>query len=913
LAERLEDPRPAPERLLAEAHASERAAQRGKLKILLGAAPGVGKTWRMLEIAGARTREGIDVVAGVVVTHGRVETEALLRGVAKLPGVVRDHRGVALEEFDLDAALARAPALLLVDELAHTNAPGSRHVKRWQDVRELLDAGIDVCTTLNVQHVESVHDVVERMTGVPVRERVPDEFVDGADEIELVDLPIDELLERLRAGKVYLGEQAARAEANFFKPATLSGLRELALRLVADRVRAKSPATARAASGRLLVAVSPSPFSARLLRSARRLAERLNVEWLALHVLASEGLVLSDAERRRLGNHLRLAEQLGGEVHTVTGRDTVGELIDFARRHDVRHVVVGKPLAQGPRDRPVSSFVADVVRRSGDIDVFVVNGAAPAADAGPEARAERGDRFGWLLALAAIGAATALAWPLRDHLATVNLSMIYLLAVVGVSLRGRRAPTLAAALLGVAAFDFVCVPPYLSFTVGDSEYILTFVAMLLVGLVVSLQSARLRALVDATLRRAETTAALHRLGGDLATTRGLAPIAAVALRRCREILGVPVRIVLAGPGEGGEGGEGGAAGALEEAHPEEGAVPIAEAERAVMRWVLEHGEPAGAGTQTLPGASGLHLPLSGARGPVGVLVCERFPPERFHDPDERRLLESLARLIGLALEGERLGEEAQEAAVAIRSEQLKSALLSSVSHDLRTPLQVITGAATALAESQALLDPMTRAELANGIAEEAENLNRVVTNLLDVSRLESGSVRLDTQPHSVEDLFGTALQAMERRLAGHPTTSQVSPDCPPVSVDPVVFQSALVNLLDNAVKYTPAGSPIELLARRGPLADAADGAGAPRPAPHGTVEIVVADRGPGLAPGETERVFEKFVRGAAHGARRGVGLGLTIARRIVEAHGGTIRARARAGGGAEFVITLPAAPPEPER
>jgi len=488
----------------------------------------------------------------------------------------------------------------------------------------------------------------------------------------------------------------------------------------------------------------------------------------------------------------------------------------------------------------------------------------------------------------------------------VNLSMIYLLAVVGVSLRGRRATTLAAALLGVAAFDFFCVPPYLKFTVGDSQYLLTFVAMVLVGLVVSLQSARLRALVDATLRRAETTAALHRLGGDLATTRGLAPITAVALRRCREILGVPVRILLAGPGEGG------AAGPLEEANPEEGAAPIAEAERAVMRWVLEHGEPAGAGTQTLPGASGLHLPLSGARGPVGVLVCERFPPERFHDPDERRLLESLARLIALALEGERLGEEAQEAAVAIRSEQLKSALLSSVSHDLRTPLQVITGAATALAESQALLDPMTRAELANGIAEEAENLNRVVTNLLDVSRLESGSVRLDTQPHSVEDLFGTALQAMERRLAGHPTTSQVSPDCPPISVDPVVFQSALVNLLDNAVKYTPAGSPIDLLARRGPPA-AADGAGAPRPAPHGTVEIVVADRGPGLAPGETERVFEKFVRGAAHGARRGVGLGLTIARRIVEAHGGTIRARARTGGGAEFVITLPAAPPEPER
>ncbi len=903
MAEHDETTRPAPERLLAEANAAEPGAQRGRLKILVGAAPGVGKTYKMLEMARARMVEGVDVVAGVVLTHGRAETEALRRGIPELPHVSREHRGIALEEFDLDAALARHPALLLLDELAHSNAPGSRHLKRWQDVQELLEAGIDVCTTLNVQHVESVHDVVERLTGVPVRERVPDEFIDGADEVELVDLPIDELLERLRAGKVYLGDQAARAEQNFFKPATLSGLRELSLRLVADRVRAKSPATARAATGRLLVAVSPSPFSARLLRSARRLAESLNVEWLALHVVASEGLVLSDAERRRLGNHLRLAEQLGAEVHTGTGRDAVGELLTFARRHDVRHVVVGKPLARGFLGRPGSSFVAELVRRSGEIDVFVVNGEEPVEESEPGPTAERTDGVGYLLALAAVGVATALACVARDHLAPVNLSMIYLLTVVGVSLRGRRGPTLAASLIGVAAFDFFCVPPYLSFTVGDSEYVLTFVAMLLVGLVVSLQSARLRALVDATLRRAESSAALHRLSGDLAATRGSAPIVAAARRRCRDILGVPVRVLLPRPDGGDE---------LDEAAPEADGAPLSSDELAVARWVFEHGEPAGAGTHTLPGAHGLHVPLAGARGRVGVLVCEGYVAARFHDPDERRLVESLARLIGLALEGERLGEEAQEAAVAIRSEQLKSALLSSVSHDLRTPLQVITGAATALAESQALLDPMTRAELANGIAEEAENLNRVVTNLLDVSRLESGSVKLDTLPHSVEDLFGTALQAMERRLAGHPTTSQVSPDCPPVSVDPVVFQSALVNLLDNAVKYTPAGSPIELLARRGPPA-AADSAGAPRPAPHGTVEIVVADRGPGLAPGETERVFEKFVRGAAHGARRGVGLGLTIARRIVEAHGGTIRARARAGGGAEFVITLPAAPPEPER
>jgi two-component system sensor histidine kinase KdpD len=882
--------RPAPERLLAEAQASERTAVRGKLKILLGAAPGVGKTYRMLEVARARMRDGVDVVAGVVLTHGRAETEALRRGVPALPPVARAHRGVALDEFDLDAALARKPALLLVDELAHENAPGSRHVKRWQDVEELQDAGIDVITTLNVQHVESAHDVVERLTGVAVRERVPDEFLDRADEIELVDLPIDELLERLRAGKVYLGDQAQRAADHFFKPATLAGLRELALRLVADRVRAKSPASARAATGRLLVAVSPSPFSARLLRTARRLAESLNVGWLAVHVLASEGLVLSDADRRRLGNHLRLAEQLGAEVHAVTGRDVAGELLALARRHDVRHLVVGKPLDSRLKDRFAPTLVAELLQRSGDIDLFVVNGEA--GDAEPERDVTHGrvDWFGWFHALGAIAAATLFAWLLRDQLAPVNLSMAYLLAVVTVAARGRRGPAVLAALLGVALFDYLCVPPLFSFTVADSEYVVTFVAMLSVGLLVSGQAARLRALIDSALRRAESSGALHRLSGDLATTRGFEALAGAARRRCRELLGVPVRLFVKRDADDGA--------PLEEAAAEPGAAALAEEELAVARWVVDHGEPAGAGTATLPGAKGLHVPLAGSRGPLGVLVCEGIDPARFGDADERRLIESLARLVGLAFEGERQAAHAQDAAVAVAAERLKNALLASVSHDLRTPLQVITGSATALAESQALLDPMTRAELAMGIAEEAESLHRTVDNLLDVSRLEGSNVVLATVPHAVEDLFGAALSAMQRRLGARATEVVVAPDCPPVAVDPVLFHSVLVNLLDNAVKYTPAATPITLAAR------------AIAPA---RVELVVADRGPGLAPGEHERVFEKFVRGSTHGSQRGVGLGLTICKRIVEAHGGTIGARARAGGGGEFVVTLPAVTALPER
>jgi len=895
--------RPAPERLLAEANAAERGAARGKLKILLGAAPGVGKTWRMLELAHARRREGVDVVAGVVLTHGRAETEALRAGIPSLPSVARPHRGVTLEEFDLDAALARKPALLLVDELAHSNAPGSRHVKRWQDVEELQDAGIDVVTTLNVQHVESACDVVEKLTGVAVRERVPDDFLDRADEIELVDLPIEELLERLRAGKVYLGDQARRAEEHFFKPATLAGLRELALRLVADRVRAKSPASARAATGRLLVAVSPSPWSARLLRTARRLAESLNVGWLAAHVVASDGIVLSDADRRRLGNHLRLAEQLGAEVHTVSGRDVAGELLALARRHDVRHLVVGKPLGQRLRDRFAPRLVDELLRRSGEIDLFVVNGETGETEPEREPAPARASLLDHAVAVAAIAAASLAGWLLRDRLEPTNLVMAYLIAVVAVAARGRRGPAILASLLGVATFDFLFVPPRFSFTVADSEYVVTFVAMLSVGLLVSSLAARLRALVDSALRRAETSAALHRLSGDLATTRGSEPLAAAAKRRCRELLGVPVRLLWRRDAAGDA--------ALDELAAEPGGAPLAESELAVARWVLDHGEPAGAGTATLPGAAGLHVPLAGSRGPLGVLVCEGIGAARAADPDERRLIESLARLVGLALEGERLAAQAQDSAVTVAAERLKNALLASVSHDLRTPLQVITGSATALAESQALLDPMTRAELARGIAEEAESLHRTVNNLLDVSRFEGADVVLATAPCSVEDLFGTALTAMQRRLGARPTEVAVASDCAPVAVDPVLFHSVLVNLLDNAVKYTPAATPITLSARNVAAGPVAPGSGA---AALG-VELVVGDRGPGLASGEHERVFEKFVRGAAHGAQRGVGLGLTICKRIVAAHGGAIRARARDGGGAEFVVTLPAvaAPAEAPR
>jgi len=887
-------PIPDPER--SPAPSALRRAGRGALKIFLGYAPGVGKTYTMLEAARSQSRRGVEVLLGVVVTHGRTDTIAQMADLPRLPLSTVQHQGVTLEEFDLSGALKRRPALIVVDECAHANAPGARHPKRWQDIDELLDAGIQVYTTLNIQHLESLHEVIQQLTGVDVRERVPDEFIDRADDLELVDLPTVDLLERLRSGKVYHGDAAARALENFFSPATLQGLRELALRRVADRVRSQRGGELGDDAGRLLVCVGPSPHAQHLLRTTRRMAERLQAPWIALHVQTPESLQQSSAERRRTAAHLHLAERLGAEVHEVSGDQLAATVVEFARRHGVSRIVAGKPHGAPWRERLFGSPVADLIRLSGPIDVYLLTGqddgvATPSASpslAMPghrTAAAARGrwDWIGYAIALGAVAAATGACWLMCVQVAPGNLSMVYLLGIMLVAFRGRRGPVVAASVLSIALFDFLFVPPYYAFAVSDSQYLLTFGAMLAIGLTISHLVTRVQHAIGDALDQAAAAQALHRTSRDLATTRGTQALVAIAEQRCSEVLSCRVVIsVNDAPGAATM-----AAAAAEFLASE----AMAAGEVAVAQWVLEHGQPAGIGTETLPGAHGLHLPLFGTTGVVGVLSCLDIPQSSGQDPRLRRLIESLAKVVGLAIECDRLTVIAQAATVAADAQRLRNTLLSSISHDLRSPLAAIAGSASTLLSAE--VAPARGRELLAGIAEESARMGRLVTNLLDIVRLESGTVRLTLVPMAVEDLVGAACGALGERLAGRPVAITIPVDLPPVAVDEVLMQSVLINLLDNAIKYTPTGSVLTITALTGT----------------GTITLAIADQGPGIAPDELPAIFDKFYRGAHSQGQSGAGLGLAICRSVMQAHGGTIQAANRPGGGAAFMLTLPQAQP----
>ncbi len=881
--------RPDPEELLARARDEEARRARGRLKVFFGAAAGVGKTYAMLEAARARRADGVDVVAGWVETHGRSETAALLDGLERLPPRLAPYRGTNLPEFDLDAALARRPTLLLVDELAHTNAPGSRHAKRWQDVKELLQAGIDVYTTVNVQHLESLNDVVAQITGVIVQETIPDSILEEADEVELVDLPSDDLLQRLREGKVYLPEQAGRAVENFFRKGNLTALRELALRRTADRVDAQMqdyrrdhaiPQTWPVAE-RILVCVSPSPFSARLVRAARRMASGLRAEWMAVYVETPAALRLPQADRDRVNETLRLAEQLGAETVTLSGQRIGEELLRYARARNVSKIVVGKPGGSRWRELLSRSVVDELVRGSGDVDVYVITGErerAPAPSRPTVERVPAPGAYGW--SLAAVALATGVAWLMFPHFALANLIMVYLLAVVVVAIRFGRGPSILAAVLSVGAFDFFFVPPYLTFAVTDTQYLITFGVMLAVAIALGTLAVRVRQQAESARHRERRTAALYAMSRELASVPGLDALAGIARRHVGELFGGRVVVLLPD-----------ASGRLVEV----GGPPsysLDGNEEAVGRWVYEHRQMAGLGTATLPGARALYLPLVASRGALGVLGFQPADPRAFTAPEPMHLLEALGDQTALALERAKLADEARQAQVQVETERLRNTLLSSVSHDLRTPLAAITGAASSLVAGGERLDAATRRELSQSIQEEGERLSRLVHNLLDMTRLEAGQVALNREWQSLEEIVGAALGRLETRRV----SARLPADLPLIPLDGMLVEQLFVNLLDNALKYTPAGSPIEIVAEAG----------------SGVVTVEVADRGPGFAPGDDQRVFEKFYRGREKAGRSGVGLGLAICRAIVEAHGGRIWAENRPGGGAviRFTLPVPGAPPE---
>jgi two-component system sensor histidine kinase KdpD len=889
----VEHDRPDPDALLARVREEQARQQRGKLKVFFGAAAGVGKTYAMLEAARSQHEAAVDVVIGWVDTHGRAETEALLPGLEQLPPRMVEYRGTTLREFDLDAALARRPALILVDELAHTNAPGSRHAKRWQDVAELLDAAIDVYTTLNVQHLESLNDVVARVTEVPTRETVPDSILEEAAEVELVDLPPDDLIRRLREGKVYVPEQAGEAVRRFFRKGNLIALRELALRTTAARVDAQMEVYRRdhAVPGiwpvaeRILVCVSPSPFAARVVRGARRMAAGLRAEWVVVNVEIPATARLPAADRDRIVQTLRLAEQLGAETATLTGHDVAGEVLAYARRRNVTRIVLGKPARPRWREALFGSVVNDLVRRSGDIDVYVITGEREGPQLAATARpAPPVDWAGYAKAAGAVAACTGVSALMLPHFAPANLIMVYLLGTVAAARLG-RGPSILASVLSVAAFDFFFVPPIFTFAVSDTQYVVTFAVMLVVAIVISTLTTRVRAQAEASRQRERRTAALYAMTRDLVSQQGLDELLQAATRHVAEVFGSRVAVFLADPD-----------GNLVRRAGDLAAETNDPSELGVARWVLEHGQLAGRGSATLPGARALYVPLSAARGTVGILAVVPPSGESLGTPEQVHLLETFAAQTALAIERVALVDEAQQARFRSETERLRSSLLSAVSHDLRTPLATITGSASALVEGDAALDEATRRELAQAIQDEADRLNRLVHNLLEMTRLESGGIRVHKDWHPLEEVVGSALARVEKQLGQRRVDIDLPPDLPLVPLDPLLVEQVLINLLDNAIKYTPETSPIEISAS---VEDHA-------------VSVRVADRGPGFAPGEETQIFEKFYRGQEAGTRTGAGLGLAIARGIVEAHGGRIIAEPRPGGGALFRFTLPLAAEPPE-
>ena len=888
------DTRPSPDALL-EAAEKER---RGKHKIFLGAAPGVGKTYEMLLAARRRKTEGIDVVVGVAETHGRAETEAQLAGLELVPRRVVEYKGRTLEEMDLDAVLKRRPALVLVDELAHTNAPGSRHPKRYLDVEELLAAGIDVYSTLNVQHIESLNDVVARITRIRVRETVPDRVVDAADEVELVDLTPADLMARLREGKVYVREQAQRALRHYFSPGNLTALRELALRRTAERVDDQMLSYMRehaitgpwAAGERVIVCLDPSPAAATAVRAAKRTADGLEAELIALYVETDRHTILSEAEHARLAETMRLAAQLGAEVVTVPGRSVVEEILAFARSRNATRVVVGKSRRSRWFELRHGSVVDELVRSGSGLAIEVApSGDAPAPSSPTD----------WLLNVPltpgpylegalTTAVATALGKAIDASITVPNVSLVFVVPVRVAAARHGLVPSLWVAGLSVLCFNFFFLPPLYEFTIADPANAVALVLLMFVAIAASALAARTRSQTEAARREARTTAELYAFSRKIAGVIELYDLLWIVVTHLARLLNAEVVILMPekDPGDGKL--------APRAAFPPDS--EFSDADLAAARWSWDADHPTGRGTDTLPGGRWLFVPISTSRAGVGVIGV--LPLKAGHElsASERRLLEAVGNQAAVAIERLTLAEDIDQARLGAERERLRSAMLTSVSHDLRTPLASIIGALSSLRSYRDRYDEQTRDELLGTALSEAERLDRFVGNLLDMTRLDAGAIAPKREAVDAGDLVSTALRRAMPLLKDKVVVPLVPPGLPPLSLDFVLAEQVLFNLLDNAAKYSPTGGRIEVEARL----------------VGGAVEIVVRDEGPGIPAEALDRLFHKFYRADAGDRQRaGTGLGLAIAKGFVEALGGTITARNRPDhsetgrSGAEFIVRYP--------
>jgi two-component system sensor histidine kinase KdpD len=884
------DPRSGPDEVLARIKAEGKQRKRGRLKIFLGYAAGVGKTYTMLDTALQQGKE-LDLVVAYVETHGRVETEALLEGLEIIPRRQVQYRGVSLTEMDLDAVLARRPQLALVDELAHTNAPDSRHPKRYQDVEELLEAGIDVYTTLNVQHIESLQSTVAQMSGVWVHETVPDTVVDNAAEIDLVDLPPEDLLKRLKEGKVYVPQQITRAATNFFREGNLIALRELSMRTAAERVdeQMRAHMETRAIPGpwptveRLAVCVRPSPQGNRLVHSAYRLASRLGAEWFAVYVETPDSARLSPDQQDRLMNILRLAERLGAKTATIQGRSVAAAVTEYASKNNITKVLVGKPADRRWWNLPGRSVASQIIRQSEHIDVYIVGGDRGVAlerdktvTAQPSRRWRR-----YLLGLALVVLSSLLGLLMREHFSPATIIMIYLLSVVISALYLGLGPSILVSILGIMAFDFFLIPPYLTFAVADTEYVFTFIVLLVIGIVVSYLTSRVRRQTRVARQRESETATLYALSRNLTTTMELEATIRGIISSAKETFGRDAVIFL--PDTPNK--------ELLKPHAENPDLTIDKNEVAAAVWSFQHQKTVGHGTDTLPNAKARYLPLNTAMGVVGVMALWVSDTASQLTMEQTRLLEAFADLAAVAIERTQLAEEARNAQILAATEKLQTALLNSISHDLRTPLVSIIGVLSSLQEEGMGLDDTARVNLIQVATEEAERLNHLIANLLDVSRIEAGAMRISRQPSDVQDIVGVALERLGSPSGKRPIKVNIPAEPPFVSVDFGLMVQALVNVLDNALKYSPPDSPIDISGRQVDR----------------QVEIQVADRGIGIPPEDLQRVFDKFYRVHRPDNVTGTGLGLSISKGIVEAHGGRIVAENRPGGGTIIRLTLPVA------
>jgi two-component system, OmpR family, sensor histidine kinase KdpD len=891
----MNDTRPDPDQLLEQLRKDEDRARRGKLRIYFGANAGVGKTYAMLSAAQRELKAGRDVVVGLVETHGRGDTAQLLEGLPQLPRREIAYRDRVMPEFDIDAALARKPEILLVDELAHSNVPGSRHPKRWHDVHELLDAGIDVWSTLNVQHLESLNGTVGAITGIRVNETVPDKVLDDADELVLVDVTPDELLQRLKAGKVYLPQQAERASQNFFRKGNLIALREMALRRTAQhveddvrdwRVEQSRGMPSWNTSGAILACVGPSEGADQTVRSAARLAGQMNVPWHAAYVETSRLRNLPEAERNRVLAVLKLAEELGAATSVLAGEDAAAALVAHAAELNCAVLVVGRP-----RDRWRIGRASTMTRRLAQI--------APGMDIVETGRAQSVRRLaeivqrageeessvpwqenlpGYAWALAGCVAITLAATPLRAHLELTNIVMLYLLGMVAIAFRFGRGPAALSAVIGVAAFDFFFVPPRFTFAVADAQYLVTFSVMLLVGLLIGQLTAGLKFQAQVSASRERRAHSLFELTRDLSGALLAQQVAELGEAAVRRHFGGHVVVAVTDASDR----------LVLPEHPPEAF------DASVADWCFSNAQPAGYATSTLAAQAWHYVPLQAPMRVRGVLALRPAQPRWLLIPEQKQHLDTLARQVAIALERVHYVEIAQQALVEMESERLRNALLAAISHDVRTPLTALIGLAEQLRHSHPAL-AASQGELADTLVQQGRELNTMVSNLLDMARLQSGAVSLRLEWGSIEELVGSSLRAVEHALPTRDVRVHVAPDLPLVELDAALIERVLVNLFENAAKY--GAPPVEVGAH----------------ATDDKLVITVRDHGPGLPAslkGREQTLFEKFTRGQSESTTRGVGLGLAICKAVVDAHKGSIAAANAAGGGAEFTVRLPRrAPP----